>query len=121
MRKFGFEVFDDWFAAGPEADDYWQKYEQSRGRTYDQALKGQAAQHVFGFDLKHLNESDAAVLLAPGGKSAHLELGYMVGRGKPGYVLFETPPERFDVMLNFATGVFFDANELIEVLLEHGN
>jgi hypothetical protein len=29
IRAAGHEVFDDWISAGPEADDYWQKYEQA--------------------------------------------------------------------------------------------
>ena len=28
LRSAGHEVFDDWFGAGPEADDFWQKYEE---------------------------------------------------------------------------------------------
>jgi cell division septation protein DedD len=25
LRKLGFEVFDDWIAPGPDADDYWER------------------------------------------------------------------------------------------------
>ncbi len=28
LRTLGYEVFDDWYAAGPEADDYWKSYEK---------------------------------------------------------------------------------------------
>ena len=34
IRELGFEVFDDWFSPGPEADDFWRKYEKARGSTY---------------------------------------------------------------------------------------
>lgn len=88
LRKHGFDVFDDWFAGGRIADDEWQRYEQARGRTYAEALKGYAAKHVFEFDLQHLNRCDISVLVLPAGKSGHLELGHFVGSGKPGYVLF---------------------------------
>lgn len=98
----GYDVFDDWHAAGPEADDYWRDYEKARGHNLAEALRGHAAQHVFGFDKKHLDSSDAVVLAWPAGKSAHLELGYAVGKGKHGFVLIDGEPERFDVMLNFA-------------------
>ena len=54
LRKQGFDVFDDWYAAGPEADDKWREYEEDRGRTYPQALTGYAAQHTFEFDLQPL-------------------------------------------------------------------
>ena len=37
----------------------------------------------------------------PAGKSGHLELGYMIGQGKPCFVFFEEEPERWDVMHQF--------------------
>lgn len=96
------EVFDDWIAAGPEADDYWRDYERKRGHNLKEALAGYAAQHVFDFDRHHLDTSDAVVLAWPAGKSAHLEFGYCIGQGKPGWILLDGEPERYDVMLNFA-------------------
>lgn len=113
LRTDGFEVFDDWMAAGPEADDYWRDYEKERGHTFSEALKGYAAKHVYEFDLLHLNRCDIAVLLLPAGKSGHLELGYFIGRGKPGFILMQDDPERFDVMYQFATGVHSYYNDLL--------
>jgi hypothetical protein len=81
LRAAGIEVFDDWYAAGYEADDMWKEYEQERGRGYLEALEGHAANHVFSFDKCHLDRADAGVLVAPAGKSGHLELGYLIGRG----------------------------------------
>lgn len=116
-KETGHEVFDDWFAAGPTADDSWQEYEKSKGVSYDNALSGYAARHVFDFDLHHLNRSDAAVLVLPAGKSGHLELGYCRGSGKRCFVLFDKEPERWDVMYQFADGgVYFDAARLISEL-----
>ena len=115
LRAAGHIVFDDWFAAGPEADDYWQKYEQERGHNYKQGLAGYAAHHVFNFDKHHLDTNDLAVLMLPAGKSGHLELGYMIGTGKPGYILFDDEmPDRWDVMYLFAAGVFFNIEELLK-------
>lgn len=116
LRAAGFRVFDDWFAAGEIADDRWQSYEKQRGHTYDQALAAPAAQHVFQFDLTHIGASEIGLLYLPAGKSGHLELGWMLGRGKAGYVLFDGEPERWDVMYNFAHGVFFDRAELVKTL-----
>jgi hypothetical protein len=112
LRAIGYDVFDDWHAAGPTADDEWKRYETERGRTYQQALMGHAAQHVFEFDLYHLNRCDLAVLVLPAGRSGHLELGYVIGEGKPAYVLMDNP-DRWDVMYQFATNVFFDVDELV--------
>lgn len=115
----GHEVFDDWFAAGPEADDYWKAYEEGRGRNYVEALSGYAARHVFLFDRHHLDTSDAAVLVLPAGKSGHLELGYMVGKGKPTYILLDRP-DRWDVMYQFAGGVYEKEEDLINDLKHLG-
>lgn len=116
LRAKGFEVFDDWYAAGPEADDYWQRYEQGRGRTYKEALAGLAAGHVFDFDRKHLFAADTGILMLPAGKSGHIELGIMVGQKKRTYILLDGEPERFDVMYRFTTGVFTDKGALLEEL-----
>lgn len=114
-----YEIFDDWFAAGPEADDYWKTYERHRGHTYAEALQGYAAQHVFEFDQHHLDTSDVVVLALPAGRSGHLELGYSIGRGKRGYILLDEDyleEGRFDVMYNFATAVFTSEEELVNEL-----
>lgn len=116
LRAQGHEVFDDWYAAGPEADDYWQRYEQERGNSYPEALAGYAANHVFGYDRDHLNRATVGVLLLPAGKSGHLEFGYLIGQGKPGYILMDKEPERWDVMYKFATDVFFSKEDLFHSL-----
>ena len=101
LRAKGFDVFDEWINPGPEADEFWQKYEAKRGRTYKQALNSYHAKHVFEFDKTHLDRADIVVLVMPAGKSAHLELGYAVGMGKKAYLLFEKEPERYDLMYRF--------------------
>lgn len=120
LRDSGFDVFDDWYAAGPEADDYWQRYESGRGRGYNAALKGYAAQHTLAFDRHHLERCDAAVLLMPAGKSGHIELGYVCGLGKPAYVLLDKVPDRYDVMYAFTKGVFEDVDHMIAAIKAHG-
>lgn len=115
LRKAGHYVFDDWHAAGPEADDCWKAYEQARGRSYIEALSGHAAQHVFDFDKRHLDDCDTAVLVYPAGKSAHLELGYMLGKGKRGFILLEDGNDRWDVMTKFATGVVATLEDLVKL------
>lgn len=117
LRIAGFEVFDDWYAAGPEADDCWQRYETARGRSYAEALHGYAAKHVYEFDKYHLDRCDMAVLLLPAGKSGHLELGYVAGLGKPTFIYLDKTPERYDVMYQFASGgVHTDYFSLVRAL-----
>jgi hypothetical protein len=115
LRAEGYEVFDDWFAAGPEADDKWRDYEKGRGHSYQEALRGHAARHVFEFDRFHLERAEAVVLVAPAGKSGHMEFGWALGKGKPG-IYFLDDPERWDVMLQFATAVVTSTEDLLAEL-----
>lgn len=116
LRAMNFDVFDDWHSAGETADDSWRDYEKARERSYVEALRDSyAAQHVFDFDLHHLNRAHAAILMMPAGKSGHLELGWMLGQRKKGYVLLDNP-DRWDVMYKFADGVFATQEELLEQL-----
>lgn len=116
LRRLGHEVFDNWFAAGPEADDNWQAYHIRQGHGYVEALKSPEARHVFEFDKRWLDWCEGAVMLLPAGRSAWGELMWTVGRGKPGWILVGEQPERFDVMAQFATGVYEDIRELGEAI-----
>lgn len=114
LRSLGWDAFDDWFAAGPEADDYWKKYEVNRGHGFKEALRGHAARHVYEFDRFHLDRCGAALLVLPAGKSGHLELGYVAGSGKPTFILLDGQDSRFDVMYQFASEIFTNKEEMIE-------
>jgi hypothetical protein len=114
----GVEFFDDWQAAGPGADDSWRDYERTRGRTFKEALAGHAAKHVFGFDKAHLDSSDACILCLPAGKSAHLEAGYMIGKGVPTYIFLDDTVDRWDVMYQFANDFDSDPGEVVRWVSE---
>lgn len=121
LRDKGYEVFDDWRSPGPEADEHWEAYERARGRTYIEALYDSHAENVFEYDQKHLAATDAVVLVLPAGKSAHLELGWAVGKGKPSFILMNGEPERYDVMYRFATRVVMTTEELLTELASSSN
>ena len=117
IRSLGLECLDNWWSAGPGADDAWQEYSNLRGRTFQEALASREARHTFNFDAAYLELATAVVMAYPAGKSAHLELGYAVGLGKRAYILQEHPPERYDVMLQFASApVFSNHKELLQQL-----
>ena len=116
LRGLGFDVFDDWASPGPETDEYWQAYEKNRGRTYAEALQGYHARQVFEFDKEHLDRCNIVVLVLPAGKSGHLELGYAIGKGKVGYILLDGEPDRFDIMYQFASGIFTNEEDLVAEL-----
>lgn len=110
------EIFSDWYSASEDADDWLRDYYKGRGYNYKQMVYSHAAKHIFAFDLHHLDRSCAGVLVAPAGKSCHLELGYLRGQGKPVYVLFHEEPDRVDVMYNFCNDIFFDKKDLMREL-----
>lgn len=115
LAEAGHEPFADWWAGGRDADDWWMQYEQARQRTHREALSGFNAKHIFEYDKYHLDRAHAGVLVMPAGKSGHLELGYLVGQGKPGYILFTREPERWDIMHLFGTPVW-SVEELLDTL-----
>ena len=119
LREDGFEVFDEWHEAGPEADSFWQAGEIYRGRSYREALRGHHAKCVFDFDTYHLDRANIGILILPAGKSGCIELGYMTGQGKPTFVLFDGEPSRYDVMFKFVEEVFFNLDEMRTYLKNH--
>ena len=116
----GIRVFSDWYAAGPEADDYWKTYYKQLGYTYERALEEPASVNTFNFDKRNMEASEVMVLVLPAGKSGHLELGWFLGQGKPGFILLDDV-DRWDVMYQFATGVTSDIDQLCRwVKAAHG-
>ena len=77
---------------------------------------------MFEFDHHHIDRADIGVLIMPAGKSGHLELGYMIGQGKPCFIYFEEEPERWDVMYQFCFlnggDICFSEDELKKALNE---
>lgn len=111
------EVFDDWYAAGPEADDFWKTYEQNRGRTYQEALAGHAARNVFAFDKRHIDRCTHAMLVLPAGKSGHMEIMYATyGRGAKTAILLDPEDVRWDVMYQFVPTILNNDEEISEWL-----
>jgi len=116
LRAKGFDAFDEWICGGSEMDLNWQKYEKARGRTFVEALQSYHAKHVFAFDKFHLDRCDAVVMVMPCGKSGWAEMAYTIGKGKPAYILATADIERFDVMIQFCTGIFTTEEALVEAL-----
>lgn len=120
LRGHGFDVFDCWHAQGTDADWHWERYEKRRGHSYREALAGKAACNGFDFDYRHLKACHAGVLVMPAGKSGHLELGWILGQGKLGYILLDGEPERYDLMYKLATAVCYNVDELVAAMREAG-
>ena len=117
LRSHGHDVFSEWFAAGEGADEKWKNYFKALGMGYKEALATDFVNTAFNFDLEHMKKAEVGVLVMPAGRSGHLEIGWMLGQGKRGYILFpDGEPERPDLMSKLATNVFFSVEELINEL-----
>ena len=123
LREAGHEVFDDWHACHPDADDHWRSYEIERGNTYQEALQGPFARNVFQFDLGHLHMAEAVVLVAKPGKiggfSAACELTWASQNDKHTFILLDGEPERWDVMALLAVrpwNILSTTDELVKAL-----
>lgn len=117
LREAGHEVFSEWFASGEGADERWKDYFKQLGYSYQETLRSDFVDTAFNFDLEHMRRADVGVLVMPAGRSGHLELGWMLGQGKRGYILFpDGEPERPDLMVKLATKVLFSIEELLNEL-----
>jgi hypothetical protein len=113
LREEGFDVFDQWRAA---QGDYWADYAKRRGMTFREAIAMDFTETAFQFDMRYLRKASSCVLVMPAGRSAGIELGWMLGQGKKGYILYDGEPERPDLMAKMATGIYFSVEELINEL-----
>lgn len=114
LRSAGFDVMDEWFTPGKEADLNWQAYETLRGRSYSEALRGRSATNTFLFDRSYIDMADVVILAMPAGKSAMLELGYAKGMGKKSYLFLDgVEPERYDIMPGFVDKVLGTEEDLM--------
>lgn len=99
LRALGHEVFDEWHAAGPRADDEWRDYFKERGMRFSQALRSPFVEHIVEFDKRWLDWADAVVVIGPAGVSATIELHYAANAGKQPILFLPEDPERWDAML----------------------
>ena len=91
LRAAGYDVYDfrnpspdDCGFHWSEIDPEWQRWD---ARTFRAHLGHKLATKGFWRDYGALISADAVVLVMPCGRSAHLELGCAVGRGKPSAIL----------------------------------
>ena len=69
-------------------------------------MKDWRVQAAFKEDRKYLDWADIVVMLMPCGRSAHIEAGYMVGKGKKLYILGGFESGESEVMYGFASGMY---------------
>lgn len=79
-------------------------------------LEHPVAQAGFASDLAGMNWCDVGVLLHPCGKSAHLEAGWLAGRGKAVHMLVPEPVEPDLMILALNGRILKDVDNLLWVL-----
>ncbi len=77
-----------------------QKYDTKDFLEIPQVWKG------FKEDKKWIDWSDCVIMLLPCGRSAHLELGYALGKEKLGFIYGDLKKGETDVMHGFANDVY---------------
>lgn len=116
LRAAGHEVYDfrdanrsfNW----AEIDAAWDPANPILDREdLKRALDSPQAEQAFAHDMDALNWAEGGVLVMPCGRSAHLEAGYLRGRGLPVHILL-SDQEKPDLMHKMA-----EVHEGIETIL----
>lgn len=115
LRDTGFTVYDFKDSDGFKWSDIDPDWEKWTPNQYRDNLYHPLAMRGFDRDLEALDRADAVVLVLPCGRSAHLELGWALGRGKPGLVLMLDQQEP-ELMNKMATEVCLTITEVIAAL-----
>jgi len=86
MRRLGHEVYDFKNPSKGNRGFHWSdidpKWQQWNGEQYISGLDHPIAEDGFRSDMDAMEWADTFILVQPCGRSAHLELGWAVGRGK---------------------------------------
>lgn len=101
-----------------ELDKNWTLWTQSEYRN--KLVGSPRAQQGFIGDYRGMEWADICVLLMPSGRSAHIEAGYMKGRGKRLIIHYEKEELNGfepDLMYLLADNITIGKYELLDVLL----
>lgn len=124
LRGEGYEVYDfrnpapgnkgfHWSDIDPDWKN-WNPCKFANALSHEVAVKG------FDYDMRALQEADVVVLVMPCGRSAHLELGYAIGAGKPSAILLsDGEPELMYKMVEGVGGELFCSEDELLGWLEN--
>lgn len=114
LRNAGHEVYDFRNPGGPHGPKYsgmpdkgfaWRDAgDVSTKEGYRETLRTPVAQAGFRIDFKAMQWADHCVLVLPCGRSAHMELGWFMGRLMPVTVFFPIEVEEFEPELMYLIG-----------------
>lgn len=123
LREDGHDVYDfrnpkpgnagfSWREVDPNWKN-WTPFEFVEGLNHPAAVTG------FTLDFDAMKWAEAGVLVLPSGRSAHLEAGYFIGKGKPLWILV---PEKMEpeLMYGMASGIYETIGSLRNAVIFEG-
>lgn len=121
LREEGHEVYD---FRNPEPGDQgfaWRQINANRDWLTDpeqfrDGLSHPIAERGFALDMGALRSCDACVLVLPCGRSAHLELGWAAGAGRPTIVLLDDPLSEPELMYKMCAVLALSVTEVVLTL-----
>ena len=106
LRMVGHEIYDFRSVEGFHWSDIDSEWESWTPEKFRENLEHPLAQAGFESDFKHLKWAEVLVLVMPCGRSAHLEAGWFVGKGKPTIILLDDgAPELMYKMCNICVSI----------------
>ncbi len=111
-RIYDFRASNHWFK-WEQIDEKWESWNNEQ---FIKALDHPLSRRAFGSDHRGMEWADVCVLVLPCGKSAHIEAGYMKGKGKKLYILLGGETTRAELTYSIADGIFRSTPELLGVL-----
>lgn len=107
LRSAGHQVYDFIHPPNKAAGFHWSQihkdWQKWTPQAYRKALEHPLAVEGFASDKEALDWADTGILVMPCGRSAHLEIGYLSGQGKPCAVLAVEPMEP-ELMVKLCSG-----------------
>lgn len=122
LRAAGIETYDfrehdgfHWQQVFPEWGEDWPDKGAMPPHMLKTGLAHELAERGFGRDRDALDDCSALIAVQPCGNSAHLELGYVAGAGKPTAILLppDGSPMRPDLMWKVAQLITPELGEVI--------
>lgn len=118
LREKGYDCYDfrdpsgafKWSAVDPDWQSWTPESYRKKLKSSPECFRG------FSRDANALRDCDICVLLLPSGRSAHIEAGWAVGRGKK--LIIYLKPEKFEpeLMYKFADAIVTTEPELYNAL-----
>lgn len=120
IKDRGFAVYDfqnPWDeGAAFDWNQIQEGWESWSAEEFRKNLSDPIAERGFNSDFNGMEWADACVLILPCGKSAHMEAGYMAGKGKPVFVLLDGG--RPELTYKLANKLCITIDELSKAILE---